>query len=122
MAAPLCAALLMLAALVAVGCGGSKPESEGPEGWDLPASARPGAQVFRASGCTNCHTYRGSGSRNVGGSDLTTVGRRHGRRFFERFVAHPEAFGNDVMPPFSALGRQRLRQLAIFLAASKELE
>ena len=131
MAASLCAALFMLAALFAVGCGKAKtPFATATEAlrsevhidaWKahLPANAIPGARIFAESGCTACHTYRGVGSRNVGGSDLTRVGRRHSRRFFERFVANPAAFGNEVMPRFNALGPRRLRQLAIFLAASK---
>ena len=132
----MCAALIFFAAVVAVGCRESKHASvtttrsatealgsgalEAVDTWKpaLPDSALPGARTFASSGCLACHTYRGRGSRNVGGSDLTAVGLRRGRRFFERFVRDPSAFGNDVMPRFAFPSRQ-LRQLAIFLAASK---
>jgi mono/diheme cytochrome c family protein len=85
----------------------------------LPKRALPGARLFALSGCTNCHTYLGAGARNLGAPDLSSVGLHHGRRYFERYVAHPARFGNDVMPPFAALGARKLRQLAIFLSASK---
>ena len=39
--------------------------------------------------------------------------------FFERYVADPRRFGNRVMPRFANLGRERLHDLAVFLAASK---
>jgi mono/diheme cytochrome c family protein len=120
-----------------VGCGKSKsacPTSETTGGgetlqgellasvceWeeDLPVEAVPGARIFAVSGCTACHTYRGVGALNLGARDLTTVGLRHTRRFFERFVRNPSAFGNDVMPKYAFTPRQ-LRELAIFLSASK---
>ena len=85
----------------------------------LPKNAVAGARVFAQSGCTTCHTYLRSGGRNLGASDLSRVGRRHGVRFFERYVAEPARYRNRVMPPFSALGRARLHELALFLAASK---
>lgn len=124
---------------MSVGCGSTKraacPAPRQPNGevlessfsqdvceWqrDLPASAARGAELFVASGCLACHTYRGVGTSNLGASDLTTTGRRHPRQFFERFVRNPAAFGNDVMPKFDGLGEQKLRQLSIFLAASKD--
>jgi cytochrome c5 len=85
----------------------------------LPRAAIPGAHIFAQSGCTACHTYLGSGARNVGARDLSSAGRAHRVRFFERYVANPARFGNNVMPAFSALGRRRLHELAVFLAASK---
>jgi hypothetical protein len=134
--APLCAAFTALTAFTLVGCGESKhgcgaeasKQGETLEGellgsvcqWeqDLAAAAVPGARIFVSSGCTNCHTYRGVGSRNAGGSDLTAVGLRRSGRFFERFVADPPRFDNDVMPRY-AFPPKQLRQLAMFLTASK---
>jgi cytochrome c peroxidase len=84
----------------------------------LSAEAVRGARIFVSAGCTTCHTYRGVGARNVGGSDLTEAGLRHGRRFFERFVEDPFRYGNDVMPKY-AFHRPQLRQLALFLVASR---
>ena len=81
----------------------------------LPARARRGAVVFATSGCTTCHTYLGSGTRNLGARDLSAAGRSHGRRFFTRYVANPARFANNVMPSFAALGRRRLNQLGVFL-------
>ena len=80
-----------------------------------------GAKLFAESGCLSCHTYLGIGSRNLGADDLTSIGRGPRRlRFFERYVADPRRFGNDVMPRYGNLGGPRqLRDLAIFLAASK---
>lgn len=136
MSAPLCA-LIALAALALVGCGEESQSScsttETSAGeivktellasvceWEIGLSAEAvrGARIFVSAGCTTCHTYRGVGARNVGGSDLTKVGLRHGRRFFERFVEDPSRYGNDVMPKYAFRPRQ-LRQLALFLVASR---
>jgi cbb3-type cytochrome oxidase cytochrome c subunit len=128
----------MLISLITVGCGDSKKsacasETTSPEievlgsetlesvcEWkeDLPAQARPGARIFATSGCLSCHTYRGVGSRNVGGRDLTAAGQRHDASFFERYVRNPADFGNNVMPRFRFPPRQ-LRQVGLFLAASR---
>jgi hypothetical protein len=35
------------------------------------------------------------------------------------YVADPSQFGNNVMPKFGSLGDQLLRQLGVFLEASK---
>jgi len=80
-----------------------------------------GARLFAESGCLACHTYLGSGSRNLSANDLTAIGRaRRPLSFYERYVADPRRFGNNVMPRFGDLGGPRhLRDLAIFLAASK---
>jgi mono/diheme cytochrome c family protein len=137
--APLALALLILASVAFAGCGSSRracssPREQGPEtlqsevlsavcDWQdrqrFSDAAVPGAKVFASSGCVACHTYLGVGSRNLGARDLSAAGRRHGFRFFERYVADPARFGDDVMPTFRALGRRRLHQLAVFLAASK---
>jgi mono/diheme cytochrome c family protein len=135
--APLAGAFLLLVALVASACDSSKKPANAStttvdagealesqslpavRTWHLPQRAVEGGRLFVLSGCTTCHTYRGIGARNVGASDLTTVGKGHDVRYFERYVGRPSAFGNDVMPPFAALGTTRLRQLALFLAASK---
>jgi hypothetical protein len=85
----------------------------------LPKRALAGARIFATSGCTNCHTYAHIGARNLGARDLTDAGRKHGVQFFERYVAHPHRFGNDVMPAFAVLGRRRLHHVAVFLAASR---
>lgn len=80
-----------------------------------------GARLFAESSCLACHTYLGSGVQNLSAGDLSSVGRvPKPLRFFERYVADPRRFGNSVMPRFGDLGgAQNLRDLAIFLAASK---
>lgn len=85
----------------------------------LPQRARAGATLFATSGCTNCHTYLKSGTRNLGAPDLSAIGRHAPVPYFELYVAAPNRFGDRVMPPFKSLGRKRLHQLAVFLAASK---
>src|SRR5215471_15718097 len=65
------------------------PKSDVPR-WvqqeQLPKKAIRGAVLFQASGCVACHTYDGSGSRNLGAPDLTAIGRRHLGIGFE--IAH----------------------------------
>jgi cbb3-type cytochrome oxidase cytochrome c subunit len=85
----------------------------------LPRAALPGARLFATSGCTTCHTYLGSGSRNVGAPDLSRVGRSLGVSFIERYVADPRQFGDFVMPKFAGLGAANVHRIAVFLAASK---
>src|SRR5262249_8696415 len=88
---------------------------------NLPPEAIPGAKLFSVAGCTACHTYLGAGSSNLGAPDLTAIGSRNLGVMFQ--IAHlrcPSCVNpGSPMPPFASLGRKRLRQLAIFLEASK---
>ncbi|HEY7706654.1 MAG TPA: c-type cytochrome [Gaiellaceae bacterium] len=86
-----------------------------PEG-----DAQEGAQLFAESGCTNCHTYDGSGVANLGAPDLTAVGEGMDQAQLKAYVANPRDFGNQVMPVYGeTLSDQQLDQIAAFLAASK---
>jgi cytochrome c553 len=87
----------------------------------LPAKAIPGAKLFAISGCTACHTYAGTGSKNLDAPDLTAIGRRHlGISFQVQHLRSPASVTpGSPMPPFASLGKKRLRQLAVFLEASK---
>ncbi|MGZ4143409.1 MAG: c-type cytochrome [Actinomycetota bacterium] len=87
----------------------------------LPASAVPGAKLFATAGCTACHTYLGTGSSNLGAPDLTNIGTRNlGVSFQIRHLQCPSCVTpGSPMPKFASLGDARLRQLAIFLEASK---
>jgi cytochrome c oxidase subunit II len=87
----------------------------------LPPAALPGARVFATAGCTACHTYAGSGHANLGAPDLTAYGRRRlGVAFDIHFLRCPSCVKpGSPMPRFDVLGRKRLRQLAVFLEASK---
>jgi cbb3-type cytochrome oxidase cytochrome c subunit len=87
----------------------------------LPPKAIRGAALFESAGCLVCHTYAGSGSRNLNAPDLTSIGSRHlGIKFQIAHLKCPAcAKPGSPMPPFRSLGRKRLRELAIFLEASK---
>jgi mono/diheme cytochrome c family protein len=87
----------------------------------LPSNALPGANLFATAGCTACHTYAGSGGSNLGAPDLTDIGSRNlGIQFQINHLKCPSCVNpGSPMPPFASLGVPRLRQLAIFLEASK---
>jgi ubiquinol-cytochrome c reductase cytochrome b subunit/menaquinol-cytochrome c reductase cytochrome b/c subunit len=88
---------------------------------NLPPAAVPGAKLFAVSGCTACHTYAGSGSSNLGAPDLTDIGLRNlGIQFQINHLKCPSCVNpGSPMPKFDSLGEERLRQLAVFLEASK---
>jgi cytochrome c553 len=87
----------------------------------LPPEAVPGAKLFSVAGCTSCHTYNGAGSSNLGAPDLTEIGLRNlGVAFQIAHLKDPSSkTPGSPMPPFASLGDERLRQLAIFLEASR---
>lgn len=87
----------------------------------LPPAAVPGAKLFASAGCTACHTYDGAGGKELGAPDLTAIGsRRLGMVFQIRHLKCPSCVNpGSPMPPFAALGPDRLKQVAIFLEASK---
>ena len=88
---------------------------------NLPKAAEPGARLFAVAGCTACHTYLGTGSSNLGAPDLTTIGQRNlGIAFQIRHLECPSCVNpGSPMPKFASLGKERLKDLAIFLEASK---
>ena len=80
-----------------------------------------GARLFAASGCTNCHTYLGKGSRNLGAPDLSAEGTK-GRSvvFLVSYLKCPSCVKpGSTMPSFGPLGPRNLRAVAAFLEASK---
>ena len=87
----------------------------------LPTAADPGVELFATAGCTACHTYDGAGTSNLGAPDLTAIGTRNlGVEFQIRHLKCPSCVNpGSPMPKFASLGDKRLRQLAIFLEASK---
>jgi menaquinol-cytochrome c reductase cytochrome b/c subunit len=87
----------------------------------LPPAAVPGAKLFASSGCTACHTYLGSGGSQLGAPDLTNIGTRNlGITFQINHLKCPSCVNpGSPMPKFASLGDKRLRELAIFLEASK---
>jgi menaquinol-cytochrome c reductase cytochrome b/c subunit len=87
----------------------------------LPPAAVPGANLFAQIGCLNCHSYLGTGGGYSGAPDLSAEGSKgKGIAFQISHLKCPSCVNaGSPMPPFQALGDQRLRQLAIFLEASK---
>jgi menaquinol-cytochrome c reductase cytochrome b/c subunit len=87
----------------------------------LPPAARPGANLFARAGCTACHTYDGVGGAQLGAPDLTNIGTRNlGVATQIKHLNNPSSVTpGSPMPSFSSLGQQRLKQLALFLEASK---
>jgi cbb3-type cytochrome oxidase cytochrome c subunit len=87
----------------------------------LPQSALPGAKLFSVTGCTACHMYAGYGQSNLNAPDLTAIGRRQlGVAFEIRHLRCPWCVKRgSPMPDYASLGRNRLRDVAIFLEASK---
>jgi menaquinol-cytochrome c reductase cytochrome b/c subunit len=87
----------------------------------LPPAAQPGAKLFAVAGCTACHTYLGAGGSQLGAPDLTAIGSRHlGIDFQIRHLKCPSCVNpGSPMPKFASLGDKTLRQLAVFLEASK---
>jgi len=87
----------------------------------LPQKAISGARLFATAGCTACHVYAGTGSRNLNAPSLTSIGRKHLGIQFE--IAHLKCpscvVKGSPMPPFGSLGKRRLHQVAVFLEASK---
>ena len=80
-----------------------------------------GATLFAESGCTNCHTYLGTGSSNLGAPDLSAEGAKNkGIQFQIDHLKCPSCVNpGSPMPAFAALGETNLRRLATFLEASK---
>jgi menaquinol-cytochrome c reductase cytochrome b/c subunit len=91
------------------------------EGFAGNKEALAGANLFAESGCTNCHTYLGTGSTNLGAPDLTAEGAKgKGIQFQIDHLKCPSCVNpGSPMPPFAALGETNLRALATFLEASK---
>jgi menaquinol-cytochrome c reductase cytochrome b/c subunit len=91
------------------------------QGFENNKEALAGAKLFAESACTNCHTYLGTGSSNLGAPDLSAEGAKGKGIDFQ--IAHlkcPSCVNSgSPMPSFAALGEQNLRRLATFLEASK---
>jgi hypothetical protein len=87
----------------------------------LPPAAVPGATLFASIGCLNCHSYLGTGGGYAGAPDLSAEGSKgKGIKFQMDHLKCPSCVNaGSPMPPFVALGDQRIHQLAIFLEASK---
>ncbi|HZS30386.1 MAG TPA: c-type cytochrome [Gaiellaceae bacterium] len=88
----------------------------------LPKAAIPGVNLFARAGCTACHNYDGVGGGGLlGAPDLTNIASRHlGIATQIKHLMNPGSVTpGSPMPSFASLGTSRLKQLAIFLEASK---
>lgn len=106
-----------------IGTGGPDFASRWAEqqGFERNERAVAGAQIFANVGCLTCHTYLHTGSRNLGAPDLSAIGRDSQRTEagYADYVANPSAFGNEVMPRFNTIPRDKLLLVGAFLRASK---
>jgi mono/diheme cytochrome c family protein len=94
---------------------------EGVDPAQAEADVTAGAELFAESGCLNCHTYLDSGAQALGAPDLTEEGlRERGLQWQIDHLKNPAAVSpGSPMPSFASLGEEKLRQLAIFLEASR---
>jgi menaquinol-cytochrome c reductase cytochrome b/c subunit len=91
------------------------------QGYAQNKEALAGANLFAESGCTNCHTYLGTGGSQLGAPDLSSEGsKQHGIKFQIDHLKCPSCVNaGSPMPSFADLGASNLRKLATFLEASK---
>ena len=97
------------------------PSWETKQGFTGNQQAIDGANLFAESGCTNCHTYLGTGSSNLGAPDLSAEGAKNkGIRFQVSHLECPSCVNaGSPMPSFKELGNENLQKLAAFLEASR---
>jgi mono/diheme cytochrome c family protein len=97
------------------------PQWAAKEGFAGNQQAVAGAKLFAVAGCLNCHTYNGAGGTNLGAPDLTAEGAKNkGVAFQIKHLQNPSSVNpGSPMPSFAGLGDARLKQIAIFLEASK---
>ncbi len=81
-------------------------------------SAKPGEALFKAQGCSACHTIGGVGG-NVG-PDLTTVGKIRDEKWIEQQIRDPKSHNpNSIMPSFAKLPEKDIEDLAEYLSGLK---
>lgn len=84
-------------------------------------SVEAGGLLFAQAGCLNCHVYLGSGAQNLGAPELTDAGTKgRGVQWQIDHLECPSCVNpGSPMPSFAELGEDQLRDIAIFLEASK---
>ena len=105
------------------GGGGSSSAAEETGG---PGSAEPGAQVFIAPGCGNCHTFAAAGTTGTIGPNLNeSLAPDDNAEGIEEMIVNPEAeivegYPRGVMPQTygQTLSEEELEQLTQFLIAN----
>ena len=97
------------------------PKWAAKQGFANNPTAVAGAKLFAQAGCTNCHTYLGTGTSNLGAPDLSEEGAKNkGIKFQVDHLKCPSCVNpGSQMPSFGELGDANLKQLAVFLEASK---
>lgn len=97
------------------------PEWADRQGFAENTNAVAGAKLFAQSGCLTCHLYLGAGSANLGAPDLTEAGAKgKGEQFQLDHLKCPSCTTpGSAMPGFASLGDENLKQIAVFLEASK---
>ncbi len=79
------------------------------------AAGDPGEAVFKAQGCSACHTINGVGGKV--GPDLTHVGGRRDNEWIEAQLKDPKSHNpQSIMPSFAKLSDKDLDDLAHYLA------
>jgi nitric oxide reductase subunit C len=78
----------------------------------------PGELVFKAQGCSACHTINGIGGKI--GPDLTHVGSRRSNEWIEEQIENPKShFPDSIMPSFAKLPEKDREVLADYLSGLK---
>jgi mono/diheme cytochrome c family protein len=135
-AAPLLGVSLLLA-----GCGGGKtvsPTAQEVVGTvpttttaSAPAgNANAGAKLFKAQGCTGCHTFKPAGSKATIGPDLDKLAQYAGKakqplpQFARESIQNPGAYVEsgyqNVMPSFGqTLSDKQISDLVAFVTQKK---
>jgi mono/diheme cytochrome c family protein len=127
------AAVILLLALFAAGCGSAEETAPLPETVigtvEQPAAKgdpEAGKQVFAKSGCGSCHTFDPAGSKGMVGpnlNELPQLAEKANQGTLEEFVrtslTNPNAyvekgFQEGVMPPFNG-SEKELNDLVAFL-------
>jgi nitric oxide reductase subunit C len=81
-------------------------------------SVSPGEAVYKAQGCSACHTIAGVGGKV--GPDLSEHGWKHSRKWIMDQIRNPRSHNkNSIMPGFSKLSRKEIEDLADYIKGLK---
>lgn len=82
------------------------------------AGVSPGAAVFQARGCMNCHSIHGKGGTS--GPPLDAIGRKLNKEQIEHYIRDPKAVNpKALMPPQKDLSDKEVEEVSLFLANLK---
>jgi nitric oxide reductase subunit C len=78
-------------------------------------SVTPGEAIYKAQGCSACHTIAGVGGKV--GPDLSEVGKKRDKEWIEAQLKDPKSHNpQSIMPSFSRLSDKDIDDLARYLA------